>query len=507
MKNKVEEKKITSRPPVVVILGHVDHGKSSILEAIKDIKITEKESGGITQHIGAYEVEHLNQKITFIDTPGHEAFSSMRSRGSKVADIAILVVAADDGVKPQTEEAIEHIKKSGIPVIVAINKIDKPEANPERISQQLAEKEIYLESIGGKVPVAKVSAKEKKGLEDLLELIILTSEMEELTAVPSAPPFGVIVESHIDSLKGCVATVIVENGTLKKGDIIATKSAFGKIKNLMDFQGKEVDSAPPSMPVTICGFNGVPFVGDKFKVFPNLDSAQNFIKEELDKIDNSLSNKKPSEADSQINLILKADFLGSLEAVEGMLNEIPQERVCLKIIKSAVGDVNESDIKMAKSSQAEIIGFKVKLSNTISNMAERDKINIFIFNVIYELVEHVKKIMEKSINPRKERIDLGKLKVLAIFISDKKRQVIGCKVIKGEIKKGAQLEVFRVNSENQEEELIGKGKITNLKKGERDTDKVFNNEDCGILFEGDVKIEENDILLAYVEEEEKITGI
>ncbi len=506
MKEKSSEN-IISRPPVVVILGHVDHGKSSILEAIKDIKITEKESGGITQHIGAYEIEHSNNKITFIDTPGHEAFSSMRSRGARVADIAILVVAADDGVKPQTEEAISHIKKAEIPMVVAINKTDKPEANPEKVTKQLAEKEVYLESIGGKIPSANISAKNKQGLEDLLELIILTSEMENLTADFSVSPFGVVVESHVDSLKGCVATVIVENGILKKGDIIATKSSFGKIKKLIDFQGKEIEKALPSMPTTVCGFNGIPFVGEKFNVFPNIDSAQNFIKQETAKMDNNLSEQKVSEAETQINLILKADFLGSLEAIEGMLNEIPQERVNLKIIKSGVGDINESDIKMAKSGKAEIVGFKVKTSSNILNMAERDKINIFTFNIIYELVEHIRKLMEKTINPKIERIDLGKLKVLAIFISDKKRQVIGCKVIKGEIRKKSQLEVFRMNPETQEEEMVGKGKITNLKKGERDTEKVFNGEECGILFEGNIKVEESDVLVAYIEEEEKIVKI
>ncbi len=506
MEKKSPENRIP-RPSVVVILGHVDHGKSSILEAIKDIKITEKESGGITQHIGAYEIEHLNNKITFIDTPGHEAFSSMRSRGARVADVAVLVVAADDGIKPQTKEAIDHIKKTEIPMIVAINKIDKPEANTEKVVQQLAEKEVYLESIGGKIPSVNVSAKKKQGLEDLLELITLTSEMENLTADSFASPSGVIIESNVDSLKGCVATIIVESGILKKGDIIATKSSFGKIKKLIDFQGKEVEKAPSSMPVTLCGFNGIPFVGEKFKSFPDIDSAQNFIKQETAKIDNSLSEQKVSEAETQINLILKADFLGSLEAIEGMLNEIPQERVSLKIIKSGVGDINESDVKMAKSGKAEIIGFKVKANSAVLNVTERDKINVFVFNVIYELVEHVRKIMEKAINPKKERIDLGKLKVLAIFIRDKKRQVIGGKVIKGEIRKKAELEVFRMNPETQEEEIIGQGKTMNLKKGEKEMEKVFQGEECGILFEGNTKIEENDILAAYIEEEEKINGI
>ncbi len=500
-------KNIISRPPVVVILGHVDHGKSSILEAVKDIKITEKESGGITQHIGAYEIEHLGKKITFIDTPGHEAFSAMRSRGARVADVAVLVVAADEGVKPQTEEAIIHIKESGIPMIVALNKIDKPEANAERVSQQLAEKEIYLESIGGKIPSALISAKKKEGLEDLLELIILTAELENLTGDVSVPAEGVIVESHIDSMKGCTVTVIIEKGVLKKQDIIATKSACGKIKSLKDFQGKEIDGAFPSMPVTICGFSGVPFVGDNFRVFADSDSAQKFMKKESDKKNNVIEKKITNKDQEQINLILKTDFLGSLEAIEGMLNQISQERVVLKIIKSGVGDINESDVKMAKSGKAEIIGFKVKSANDIINLAERDSVNIFIFNIIYELVEHVKKVMEKAINPRKERINLGKAKVLAVFIQDKNRQIIGCKNIQGEIKRGSYLEIFRLNPESKEEELVGKGKISNLKRGEKNVEKIVEGEECGILYEGNLKIEQGDILLAYIEQEEKIEKI
>jgi translation initiation factor IF-2 len=506
MSKKIPEN-IISRPPVVVILGHVDHGKSSILEAVKDIKITEKESGGITQHIGAYEIEHIGKKITFIDTPGHEAFSSMRSRGARVADIAILVVAADEGVKPQTEEAIDHIKKAGIPMIVVLNKMDKPDVNVERISQQLAEKEIYLESIGGKVPAALISAKKKQGLEDLLELIILTAELEDFVADTSVPAEGIIVESHIDSMKGCTVTAIVEKGILKKQDIVATKTAHGKIKSLKNFQNKEILEASPSMPVTVCGFNGIPFVGDNFKVFSDIDSAQKFVKQEILKDNDIVEKKTIVKNEEHLNLILKTDFLGSLEAVEGMLNQISQERVGLKIIKSGVGDINESDIKMAKSGKAEIVGFKVKSSNDVVNLAERSIVNITIFNIIYELVEHVKKLMEKTINPRKERIDLGKSKVLAVFIQDKNRQIVGCKIIQGEMKKGSYLEIFRLNKETKEEDLIGKGKISNLKRGEKNVDKIVNGEECGILFEGSLKIEEGDVLLAYIEQEEKIVRI
>ncbi len=500
-----KEENLIERAPVVVILGHVDHGKSSILEAIKGLKITDKESGGITQHIGAYEVDHLGKKITFIDTPGHEAFSSMRSRGARVADIAILVVAADEGVKPQTEEAIEHIKKAEIPLIVAINKIDKPEANPERVTQQLAEKEIYLESLGGKVPSSLVSAIKKQGLEDLLEMIILVSEMEEFKADPSAPALGVIVESHLDSLKGPTATLIVENGTLRKGDIIATKSAIAKIRSLHDFKGDSIDEAGCSMPTSIFGFDKVPSVGEEFKHFDNPEEAKDFCKTKEKKTSNLLSKDQLNE--EVVNLVLKADFLGSIEALEGMLQEIPQERVSLRIIKSEVGDINESDVKSAKSAEAEVLGFRVKVPNSVVNIAERDNVKVTNFDVIYELVERVRNLMEKVINPRIERKNLGKAKVQALFIKDKKRQIVGCKVIQGEVRVKSMTEILRKNPETEEEEVVGKGKIVNLKKGEKGTEKAFNNEECGILYEGNVTIQEGDIILSYIEEEEDITGL
>ncbi len=501
---KENKNNLINRPPVVVILGHVDHGKTSILETIKGLKIVDKESGGITQHIGAYEVEHLGKKITFIDTPGHEAFSSMRSRGARVADIAILVVAADEGVKPQTQEAIDHIKKAGIPMMVAINKIDKPEADANKVSQQLAEKEVYLESLGGKVPSCLVSAKEKKGFEDLLETILLIAELEELKADFSVLATGVIVESHLDSFKGPTTTLIVENGTLNKGDVIATKTSIGKIKSLEDFQGKKIDKVLPSMPAVVFGFEQVPCVGENFKVFNDVKQAKEFLKQEF--ATKIIKENKP-QSDEKVNLIIKADFLGSLEAIEGMLQEIPQERVSLKIVKSEAGDINESDIKIAKSAQAQVIGFRVKSKSDVDNIAERDKVKIALFDVIYELVEHVRKLMEKVINPRIERIDLGKAKVQALFLKDKNKQIVGCKIIQGEIRKKSNLEIIRKDDETQQEIVIGKGKLINLKKGEKETEKVFHGEECGIMYEGNTTIQESDILLSFIEQEEDIKGI
>ncbi len=503
----MNEKKdnIITRPPVVVVMGHVDHGKSSILEAIKDLKITGKESGGITQHIGAYEIDHQSKKITFLDTPGHEAFSSMRSRGARVADVAVLVVAADDGVKTQTKEAINHINKSGIPMIVAINKIDKPEADPEKITQQLAAEEVYLESIGGKTPSVAVSAKTKQNIDELLEMILLISEMEDLEADTSLPATGIIVESQLDSLKGTMATVIVETGTLKKGDFIATSSVTGKVKNLENFQNELIEKVLPSMPAVVYGFDNVPAVGDEFKVFNDGQSAINFVKEK--RFEREEKKKNVVSGVENINIIIKADFLGSLEAVEDMISEIPQERMALNILKSEVGDINESDVKLAKSSDAIIFGFRVKKAAQTEVMIERDDVKVLIFDIIYELIETTRKIMERAITPRIERVDLGKAKVLALFFHEKKHQILGCKILDGELKRGAELEVMRLNPDDGEEELIGKGKIKAIKRGTKETEKVGQGEECGISYEGSVKVEEGDILQAYIMEKEKIEGI
>lgn len=490
----------TSRSPIVVVLGHVDHGKSSILEAIKDLRIIQKESGGITQHIGAYEIEYQGKKISFIDTPGHEAFSAMRSRGAKVADIAILVVAADDGVKTQTKEAINHARKAQIPIIVAINKIDKPEANVERVTQQLAEEEIYLESIGGKVPGVQVSAKTKQNLNDLLEMILLVSEMENLESDPAALAEGVVIESQMDSLKGPAATVIVKNGTLRKGDIVATYSVLGKVRSLEDFQGNIVEEAGSSMPVVVYGFSGVPFIGEEFRAFKDSESAKQFIYDSASKR-KKIDKKEIKESQDYLNIIVKSDFLGSLEAIEGMLSEINQDRVVLNILKSEIGDVNESDVKLAKSSKALIFTFKVKVAPKVSNIIERDGVPIFTFNVIYELLEKVKESMEESIVLRTERVDLGQGKVIAVFFNGKGYQILGCNVFSGEVRKKSKVELIRGD------EVIGKGKVTEIKIGNKDVERVAKGEDCGISYEGSVRAKEGDILSFFIEEKESMEGL
>jgi len=493
MTNKKES--LINRPPVVVILGHVDHGKSSLLEAIKDLKITEKESGGITQHIAAYEIEHQGKKITFIDTPGHEAFSAMRSRGAHVADIAILVVAAEEGIKNQTKEAIDHIKKAEIPMIVALNKIDKLEADPEKVKAELAKEEIVVESMGGKVPSIEVSAKTKKGITDLLELILLIAEMEDLKADISKPAKGVIIESHLDSQRGPVATLIIQDGILKKGDIIGTGSAVGKTRIIEDFQGSSIEKALPSAPVVLIGFETVPKVGENFKLFEDIEQA----KQGLGKVPEEISKTAEEECDKRIlKLILKADVTGSLEAINKVLKDIPQDKAVIKILKSEVGEIGESDVKFAQGAKAFIIGFRVKVNPIARNLATREKIKIKTFDVIYELAQAIREALTKILESEIVRTDLGKVKILAVFRTEKNRQIIGGKVIEGVVKKGVSVEVFR------NEEMVGKGKIINLQRDKKEIDEVAKGSECGMFYEGNIQIEEGNILQAFVEEKRKL---
>jgi len=497
MAKKKEQKNMQSRPPVVVILGHVDHGKSSILEAIKDLKITEKESGGITQHIGAYQIEHQDKKITFIDTPGHEAFSAMRSRGAKVADIAILVVAAEEGIKPQTKEAIDHIKKTGIPLIVALNKIDKKEAQPEKVKEELAKNNISVESLGGHVPSINVSAKTKQGIDELLEMILLVSEMEELKNSPEEPALGVVVESHQDNKRGPTTTLLIKQGTLKNKDIIGTGSAVGRIKTMEDFQSIPIEKASASTPVIITGLNQVPQLGEKFYTFDSIESAQI-------KADKKIAKRKEEkevfvfEPDKKIlNVILKADVHGSLEAIKASLKSVPMDEVVLRILKAEVGDITETDIKLAESAQAKIIGFRIKANSNIIQLSQQKKIKIMLFEIIYELIQGTRELLSKLLKPEVIRNILGRLKVLALFRNEKDRQIVGGKVIDGQIKNGTLIDIIRVDKK------IGQGKLIQLQRDKKEIDEVSKGQECGILFKGTEVIEKGDILEIYEEKTEK----
>lgn len=488
-----ENKNLITRPPIVVVMGHVDHGKTSLLLAIRKLNVPAGKPGGvITQHIGAYEIEKSNRKITFLDTPGHEAFSQMRSRGAKVADIAILVIAADEGLKTQTREAISHIKEAKIPLIVALNKTDKPNANPEKVKRELLKEGIVVESMGGKVPSVEISAINGKGIDELLELILLVSEMENLETDISEKASGFVIESCLDKNKGPIATLILEKGILRIGQIIGTSSTFGKVKNIEDFQGKPLKEALPSQPIALLGFEKPPKVGEEFKSFADLETAKANLKEEnKSKKEIRKTDFKNNENNKTLNLILKADVLGSLEAIEGILEKIPQPKSELKLLKSEIGNITETDIKLAKHSQAVIFGFRVKIDSVARNVLKKEKVRIYHFNVIYDLVEELRKILEKTSEPEIVRQDIGKMKVLVVFLTEKNRQIVGGKVINGEIRKGLYLEVLR------NEEIKGKGKIINLQKNKKDVDVVRKGEEAGILYEGNVKIETGDILIIF----------
>lgn len=521
-KEKIIEN-VWKRPPVVVVLGHVDHGKSSLLEAIKDFKITSKESGGITQHIGAYEVDMGGKeaasaptfakgssetkkatagqrKITFIDTPGHEAFSAMRSRGADVADIALLVVDATQSVQPQTKEAILAVKKAEIPMIVVLNKIDLPHAAPEKIKRELSKVDVLVESMGGQVPSVEVSAKEKTGINELLEMILLVSDMQDLTADITVPAEGLVIESYMEAQKGPVATVIVEKGVLNIKDIIATDLALAKVKALEDFQGKSIEKAYPGQPAIVLGFETVPGVGERFVTFKNANAAMTNIRTLEKKRDTGTTVLEINLDKKVLNIILKGDVHGSLEAIEGMLKNLPQDQVILRILKTEAGDINESDAKLAEMSRAQIIGFRVKINPGVLQLMKNDtqkKVRIKTFEVIYELIQEVRNGMEKSLDAENVRKEVGKLKTLLVFWAEKNRQIVGGKITEGEFKKGLKVDIMR------DDVKIGSGKIINLQRDKKDIDLLRKGDEAGILFEGNVKIEKGDIVVAYVEERKK----
>ena len=488
----VQKNGLSARPPVVVVMGHIDHGKTKLLDTIRKTNVVAKESGGITQHIGAYEIVHLPstgsgqaKKITFIDTPGHEAFDKMRSRGAAVADVAILVIAADEGIKPQTIEALKHIQEAGIPYIVAINKIDKPEANIDRIKTQLAEKEVLLEGWGGNIPFQPISAITGKGIPELLELILLVADLEELTADPSAQAKGIVIESHMDPQKGVVATLLIKDGVLKSGDFVVIGQIYGKIKSLEDFQGKSIKEATFSSPVLILGLPSVAPLGEKFLVIKDKKESEKLAGENtrlLLQTEDSKKEEKRAIEETKIgkeilNVILRSDVAGSKEALNRMVANLNFERIATKIVKSDVGDIDESDIKFSQATNSVIFGFKVKAPSAIQMMAENHKVKIVNADIIYELIDAIKEEMKSMLKPEIERNLIGKLSVLAFFKQVANGdQVIGGKVTSGIAKKGASIDVIK------DDKKIGRGRLTRLQQDKAEASEVVQGRECGILF-------------------------
>ncbi|MBU3964437.1 translation initiation factor IF-2 [Patescibacteria group bacterium] len=493
---KSKKDNLKERAPIVVVIGHVDHGKSSLLEAIKDFRITQKESGGITQHIGAYELEHKGKNITFIDTPGHEAFCAMRSRGANVADMAVLVVAAEEGVKPQTKEAINCIQETGIQVIVAINKIDKPEANPQKVKGELAKAGIVTEDMGGNIPCVLTSATQKIGIDDLLEMILLLAEMHEIKARYEKPAEGVIIETYLDDKRGCMATLLVKDGILEAQDIVATPSAIGKIKNMEDFQGNNLKQAIPSQPVSVLGFETVPFVGEIFKTFPDIEKAREYvIKEGREKQQNCIQTE---EGHKFLNIILKTDVTGSLDAIEGMIRAIPQNEMAVHILKSGADTITEDDVQTAVSGKAKIFAFRIKANPNAIRLADQKKVTILHYDVIYELIQNLRRLMKQEAEQEIVRRDIGKMQILKVFMTEKDSQIVGGRVVEGEIIKNSKLEIYRNN------ELIGKGTISGIQKEKKSAERGVLDDEIGILYRGTTKIEEDDILSFFVEEKKQV---
>ena len=500
-----DESLMVKRPPVVCVMGHVDHGKTSLLDAIRETSVTSREAGGITQHIGAYVTEINGEKITFLDTPGHEAFTSMRMRGAQSTDIAILVVAADDGVMPQTIEAISHAKAAGVEIIVAVNKIDKPSANIERVKQELTEHGLIAEDWGGDTVFVPVSAHTKEGIDQLLEMIILTAEVLELKANPNRKARGVVIEAQLDKGRGPVATVLVQKGTLHVGDNIAVGAAYGKIRAMMDDQGKRVKTALPSTPVEILGLHDVPDAGEIFMATDSDKEARNiaevYIEQGREKLlDDTKSKLTLDGLFSQIqagnikelNLIVKADVQGSVEAVKQSLLKLSNDEVAVRIIHGAVGAINESDVSLASASNAIIIGFNVRPDNTAKEIADREKVDVRLYRVIYNAIEDIEAAMKGMLDPEYEEKVIGHAEVRQTFKASGVGMIAGSYVLDGKIERNCKVRISR------EGEQIFEGELASLKRFKDDVKEVAAGYECGLVFEGfnDIKVE--DQVEAYI---------
>lgn len=503
----VDKSKLVERPPVVTIMGHVDHGKTTLLDSLRNTKVTLGEAGGITQHIGAYQLEIHDKKITFLDTPGHAAFTAMRARGAQITDITILVVAADDGVMPQTIEAINHAKAAGMPIIVAVNKIDKPQANPDRVMQELTEYELVPEAWGGDTIFAPISAKFGEGLENLLDMILLVSEVEELKANPNRRAIGSVIEAELDKGRGPVATLLVQDGTLNIGDPIVVGNTFGRVRAMVNDLGRRVKKVGPSTPVEITGLNDVPQAGDRFVVFEDEKTARNIGETRASRalvaqrsatnrvsLDNLFEHMKAGEM-KEVNVIIKADVQGSVEALAASLRKIDVEGVNVKIIHTAVGAINESDITLAAASNAIVIGFNVRPTAQAREAAENESVDIRLHRVIYKAIDEIEAAMKGMLDPEFQEKIIGQAQVRQTINVSKVGTIAGCYVTDGKITRDSGVRIIRDGI------VVFEGEIATLKRFKDDAKEVAKGYECGITVQNFNDIKEDDVIEAYVMEE------
>jgi len=504
VKKRIEDEKelkAVARPPVIVVMGHVDHGKTKLLDAIRKTNVVEGEAGGITQHIGAYQVEKNGRNLTFVDTPGHEAFTVMRSRGAKVADIAILVVAVDDGVQPQTKEAVDIIQAAKLPMVVALNKIDRPEANVEKTKRELSDINLISEDWGGKTVMQEISAKKDMNIDKLLDMVLLVADMEKdrITANPDGFAIGTVIESHVDKGEGPVATVLVQNGTLKVGDVLGMRNEnYGKVRALKDWRGEDVNEAGPGMPVKILGFKYAPAVGDILEVPEDPKSLKPVkVKAERKAMEEMVSEKAVVEEDdieAQFNYVLRADVLGSMEAILNTIEKVDAPGLVISTVSKGLGNITESDILAAEATGAVVYGFNVKAPVAVEELARDKNVEIKYFKIIYELFDDIEKRLNEIVKPEVSVKTIGRLKTLQVFIKEAKYSIVGVAVTEGKVEPNTKVNIWR------DEELIGEGEIEEVQIGKQKVSDVLEGQECGIKLVSKVKLEEGDAFEVYKEE-------
>ena len=497
--------KLVDRAPIVTILGHVDHGKTTLLDAIRQEDVAAGEAGGITQHIGAYQITHNDRPITFLDTPGHAAFTAMRARGAQGADIAVLVVAADDGVMPQTREALAHANAARVPVVVALNKVDRPNANLDKVKQQLADVGLVPDEWEGETMVVPVSAKQGSGIEDLLEAILLVADSVEIRANPEGEVLGTVIEGELDKTRGVLATLLVQNGTLHTGDVVIAGEAQGRIRAMFDYQGNAIEEAPPSTPVSVLGISEVPRAGELFTLVASVREAKAIIKARQEEVVAAPSSSPALTLDQifeafrageaqELRLVVKADVQGSVEPVVNSLEELNVGDIQINVLHSATGNIGEDDVMLASASGAVVIGFNVEADQATRRLAETERVDLRLYDVIYRLTEDIEKALKGMLEPEKREVELGQAEVLEIFRVPKVGKIAGCRVLEGEIRRNARMRVMRG------EENLHEGPVASLRHEKEDVNEIREGFECGIALKGFEAFKKGDRLVSFAEE-------